>query len=198
MAGWWSGGGISTILLPSSFASRPTLDIIVLGIHSTNASWFGACDALVRMCGCELFGALAHYYTCRCHHVLCAQSDLLQNDHKQICHLRIASVAALRAGAETDAESPALDSAHGSQPLSAPALSTGSQRWLSAHGLSMWLQRVSLSAGSHRVADLGKNVMHIYWNFIFPPIIIAFAIGHTINKNILQYTAIYCCFMLQP
>ncbi len=45
-------------------------------------------------------------------------------------------------------------------------------------------------------ADLGKNILHIYWNFIFPPIIIAFAVGHAINKNILQYTAIYCCFML--
>ncbi len=83
---------------------------------------------------------------------MCAQSDLLQNDCEQICHLCIASVAALRAGAETDAESPALDSAHGSQQLSALALSAGSQRWLSAHGLSAWPQHVSLSAGFHRVA----------------------------------------------
>jgi hypothetical protein len=81
-----------------------------------------------------------------------ARSDLLQNDRERICHLRIASVAPLRAGTETDAESPVLDSAHGSQRLSAPALSAGSQRWLSAHGLSAWLQRVSLSAGSQRVA----------------------------------------------
>jgi hypothetical protein len=83
---------------------------------------------------------------------MCAQSDLLQNDRKRICHLRIASVAALRAGTETDAESPVLDSAHGSQRLSALALSAGSQHWFSAHGLSAWLQRVSLSAGSHCVA----------------------------------------------
>jgi hypothetical protein len=83
---------------------------------------------------------------------MCARSDLLQNDCEQICHLRIASVAALRAGIETDAESPALDSAHGSQRLSVLALSTGSQRWLSVHGLSAWLQRMSLSAGFHRVA----------------------------------------------
>jgi hypothetical protein len=92
-----------------------------LQIHSANASWFGAHDALVRMCGCELFGALAHN-TRTCHHVVCAQSDLLQNDCKQICHLRIVSLAALRAGAETDAESPALDLVHGSQQLSALAL----------------------------------------------------------------------------
>jgi hypothetical protein len=30
VAGWLSGGGISTILLPSSFTSQPTLDIINL------------------------------------------------------------------------------------------------------------------------------------------------------------------------
>jgi hypothetical protein len=36
--------------------------------------------------------------------------------------------------------------------FSALALSAGSQRRLSAHGLSAWLQRVSPSAGSHRVA----------------------------------------------
>jgi hypothetical protein len=112
---------------------------------------FGACNALVCMCGCKLLGALAHN-TRTCYHVVCTQSDLLQNDCKWICHLHIASVAALRAATETDAQSPALDSAHGSQRLSALALSAGSQRWLSAHGLSAWLQRVSLSAGSHRVA----------------------------------------------
>jgi hypothetical protein len=33
--------------------------------------------------------------------------------------------------------------------------------------------------------------------FYFPPIIIAFAVGCAINKNIMQYIAIYCCFMLR-
>jgi hypothetical protein len=46
-------------------------------------------------------------------------------------------------------------------------------------------------------ADLGKNILHNYWNFIFPPIMIAFAVGCAINKNTLQYIAIYCCFMLR-
>ncbi len=114
-------------------------------------SWFGACDVLVRMCGCKLFGALAHN-TRTCHHVVCAQSDLPQNDRKRICHLQFASVAALRAGTETDAESSALDSVHGSEQLSALALIAGSQHWLLEHGLSTWLQRMSLSASSHCVA----------------------------------------------
>jgi hypothetical protein len=94
------------------------------------------------MCRCKLFGALAHN-TCTCHYVVCAQSDLPQNDRERICHLCIASVAVLRAGAETDAESPALDSAHGSQRLSALALSASSQRWLSALALSTLPQRVA-------------------------------------------------------
>ncbi len=47
-------------------------------------------------------------------------------------------------------------------------------------------------------SDLGKNILHIYWKFIFPPIIIAFAVGCAINKNILHYIAIYCCFVLWP
>ncbi len=112
-------------------------------------SWFGARDALVRMCGCELFGALAHN-TRTCHHVVCAQSDLPQNDRKRICHLQFASVAALRASAETDPESPVLDSAHGSEQLSALALSAGSQRWLSALALSAWPQRVASACVSQR------------------------------------------------
>jgi hypothetical protein len=67
-----------------------------------------------------------------------------------------------------------------------PAISTPQSHW----------QIVSFGGGL--VADLGKNILHIYWNFIFPQINIAFAVGHAINKNILQYIAIYCCFMLRP
>jgi hypothetical protein len=144
VVGWWSLGGISTILLPSSFASQLTFDIIVLWIHSANASWFGARNALIGMCRCELFGALAHN-TRTCHHVVCAQSDLPQNDCKRVCHLHIASVAALRVGTETDAKSPALDSVHGSQRLSALALSAWPQRVASAHVSQHWLT----SRGSH-------------------------------------------------
>jgi hypothetical protein len=126
---------------------------IVLWIHYANVSWFGARNALVRMRRCKLFGALAHN-TCTCHHVVCAQSDRPQNDCKRICHLRFASVAALRAGAETDVESPALDSAHGSERLSALALSAGSQRWLSALALSAWPQRVASAPVSQRWLSL--------------------------------------------
>ncbi len=101
------------------------------------------------MCGCKLFDALAHN-THTCHHGVCARSGLLQNDCELICYLPIASVAVLRAGAETDAESPALDSAHGSQWLSALALSAGSQPWLSALALSAWPQRVTSARVSQR------------------------------------------------
>jgi hypothetical protein len=120
-------------------------------------SWFAACNALVRICGCKLFGDLAHN-TRTCHHVVCAQSDLPRNDCKRIFHLRFASVAALRAGTETDAESPALDSAHGSEQLSALALSAGpqpgSQRWLSALALSAWPQREASARVSQRWLSL--------------------------------------------
>jgi hypothetical protein len=127
--------------------------IHLLWIRHANVSWFDARDALVCMCGCELFGALAHN-TRTCHHVVCAQSDLPQTDCKRICNLRFASVAPLRAGAETDAESPALDSAHGSERLSALALSAGSQRWLSALALSTWTQRVASARVSQRWLSL--------------------------------------------
>ena len=73
---------------------------------------------------------------------MCARSDLPQSDCERICHLRFVSVAALRAGAETDAESPALDSAHGSE-----VLSTGSKRWLSALALSTGSQRMASARG---------------------------------------------------
>ncbi len=141
MAEWWSRGGISKILLPSSFCGFiPLMRAgLVLAMHPyacANAS-------------CLVLLLIIHT---RVIMVMCARSDLLQNDREWICHLRIASVAALRAGTATDAESPALNSAHGSQRLSALALSAGSQRWLSAHGLSAWLQCMSLSAGSHCVA----------------------------------------------
>jgi hypothetical protein len=142
--GWWSRGGISTILLPSSFALQLTLDITVLQIHSTNAGWFSACNALVRMCGCKLFSAFAHNAR-TCHHFVCTQSNLPLNDCKRICHLRIGSVAALRAGTETDAESPALDSAQGSQQLSVLALSAWPQRVVSVSDSQHWLS----SRGSH-------------------------------------------------
>jgi hypothetical protein len=120
-------------------------------------SWFGALDALVCMCGCKLFGALAHN-TRTCHHVVCARSDLPQNDREQICHLQFASVAALRAGAETDAESPALDSADGSERLSVLALSAGSQRWLSALALSAWPQcMASVRVSQHWLSSSGSH-----------------------------------------
>ena len=45
-----------------------------------------------------------------------------------------------------------LFSAHGYKWLSVLVFSAGSLRWLSANGLSAWLQCMSLSAGSHCVA----------------------------------------------
>jgi hypothetical protein len=48
------------------------------------------------------------------------------------------------------------------------------------------------------LSHLGKNILHIYWNFTFPRINIAFAVGHAIKKyielycNILQYIAVLC------
>ncbi len=67
-----------------------------------------------------------------------------------------------------------------------------------ATGNSNGDSNINCAESEGRQPDLGKNILHIYWNFIFPPIIIAFAVGHAINKNLLQYIAIYCCFMLQP
>ncbi len=54
-------------------------------------------------------------------------------------------------------------------------------------GLKRLTKLVSLTSWT----DLGKNILLIYWDFIFPPIIIAFAVGREINKNTLQYIAIY-------
>ncbi len=142
----WNQYNFATLLI--CLTTIPTLDIIILRIHSAMVMRAGLVLArhsyACADASCLVLLLIIHARVI----MLCAHDQICcEIDRERICHLRTASVAALRAGAETDTESPALDSAHGSQQLSALALSTGSQCWLSAHGLSAWLQCVSFSAG---------------------------------------------------